>query len=279
MSDKPKPTLPDTYVVPKVWTYQDLGGTMGGMNKPTAGARSEKELQRGEHALQLYSLGTPNGQKVTILLEELGVEYDAWFVNIMELDQFTSGFVDVNPNSKIPALLDHSFEDGKPMPVFESGNILLYLAEKYNQFIPKDPRKRVECMNWLFWQMGSAPFIGGGFGHFYKYAPIAIEYAIDRFSLETKRQMDVLNKHLEGKQFMCGDEYSIADMAIMPWIRCIDTGYNAKEFLQMETYTHVNAWMARMCERDAVKRGLRVNGFAPDAVKERHSAADFEAKA
>lgn len=246
------------------------------MNQPTAGARTEKALERGAHDLQLYSLGTPNGHKVTILLEELGVEYDAWFINIMEQDQFGSGFVEVNPNSKIPALLDYSFE-GEPLRVFESGSILLYLAEKYGKFIPTDPRKKVECMNWLMWQMGGAPYIGGGVGHFYVYAPINIEYCIDRFTMETKRQLDVLDKHLAGKEYVCGDEYTIADMAIMPWVRCIDVFYKATKFVDTPSYKNVVAWVERLTQRDAVKRGLRVNGFGPDAVKERHSKADFDA--
>merc|ERR1719329_1805620 len=227
-----------------------MGGPQSQMNQPTAGARSEEALPKGEHPIQLYSLGTPNGQKVSILLEELGVEYDAWKINIMDLKQFTSGF-------------------------FESGSIMIYLAEKYGRFIPSNPRKKVEMMNWLMWQMGSAPSIGGGFGHFYKYAPIHIEYAIDRFSLETKRLLDVLGKHLAGKEFICGDEYTIADMAIMPWMRCIIVGYSAKEFLQVESYANVMSWMDRLTARKAVARGLRVNGFRDDAVQNRHSKADF----
>jgi len=271
-----KKTLPESYVVPAVWTQKEMGGPQSQMNQPTAGARSEEALPKGEHPLQVYSLGTPNGQKVTILLEELGVEYDAWKINIMELKQFTSGFVECNPNSKIPAMFDYDpVGGGEPLRVFETGSILIYLAEKHGRFIPSDPRKKVEMMNWLMWQMGSAPSIGGGFGHFYKYAPIHIEYAIDRFSLETKRLMDVLDKHLEGKEFICGDEYTIADMAIMPWIRCIIFGYSAKEFLQVESYKNMMSWMDRLLARKAVARGVRVNGFSENKVEHRHSKADF----
>lgn len=274
---------PVDYVVPKQWSppTNSLGGKVGGMNQPTAGKRSDSVLPRGEHDLQLHSLGTPNGQKVTILLEELGLEYDAYVINIMKLDQFGSGFVDINPNSKIPALVDYSVAestdgDAKPLRVFESGSILLYLAEREKRFIPTDIRKKTECMNWLMWQMGTAPYLGGGFGHFYNYAPLKIEYAIDRFSMETKRIVDVLDKHLEGKDYVCDDEYTIADMAIFPWIRCLgDKGYNATEFLQLQGYTNVQRWMKTLEARDAVKRGLRVNGWGADAVKERHSKDDF----
>jgi len=270
-------TYPEGYVVPKQWSPQTtLGGTMGGFNKPTAGKRFESELPRGKHDLQLHSLGTPNGQKVTILLEELGVDYDAYIVNIMESQQFGSAFVDINPNSKIPALLDYSVEDGEePLRVFESASILLYLAEREQKFLPTDRRKKTECMNWLMWQMGSAPYLGGGFGHFYKYAPLKIEYAIDRFSMETKRIVDVLDKHLEQKDYICDDEYTIADMAIYPWIRCLDKGYDASEFLQLQEYTNVQRWMKTLEAREAVRRGLRVNGWGPDAVRERHSKEDF----
>lgn len=269
---------PEGYEVPKVWKPVEMDGTMGSMNRPTAGERFEAELPRGEHGLQLYSLGTPNGNKVTILLEELGVDYDAYKINIMELQQFGSGFVNANPNSKIPALLDYSADDSsdEPLRVFESGSILLYLAEKYGKFIPKDLRKRTECMNWLMWQMGTGPYLGGGFGHFYNYAPVKIEYAIDRFSMETKRIVDVLEKHLDGKEYVCDDEYTIADMAIYPWIRCLDVHYNAKEYLQLEEYTNVQRWMKSLEAREAVQRGLRVNGFGPDAVVERHSIKDFD---
>jgi len=251
---------------------------MGGMNLPTAGKRFEKKLPRGEHDLQLYSLATPNGQKVTILLEELGIEYDAYVISIMQLEQFGSDFVDINPNSKIPALLDYSVvttDEPTPLRVFETGSILLYLAEREQQFLPTDLRKKTECLNWLMWQMGSAPYLGGGFGHFYNYAPVKIEYAIDRFAMEAKRQVDVLDKHLEHKVYICDDEYTIADIAIFPWIRCLDQGYNATEFLQLQDYTNVQRWMNMMEAREAVQRGLRVNHWGPDAVKERHSKDDF----
>lgn len=275
MSDKnTKPSLPESYVVPAVWTPPEMAGPFGSINRPTAGSRFEKTLPKGNHALQLYSLGTPNGQKVTILLEELGIEYDAYKINIMEGEQFGSEFVAINPNSKIPALLDYSVTP--PQRVFESGSILLYLAEKEGKFLPTDARKKTECMNWLMWQMGTAPYIGGGFGHFYNYAPVRIEYAIDRFTMETKRILDVLDQHLEGKEYICDDEYSIADMAIYPWIAVLSTGYRASEFLQLESYHNVQKWMTTIASRPAVKRGLRVNGFGPDAIPERHSPADFE---
>eukprot|EP00537_Pseudo-nitzschia_pungens_P008371 CAMPEP_0172369532 /NCGR_PEP_ID=MMETSP1060-20121228/33237_1 /TAXON_ID=37318 /ORGANISM="Pseudo-nitzschia pungens, Strain cf. cingulata" /LENGTH=315 /DNA_ID=CAMNT_0013094479 /DNA_START=140 /DNA_END=1087 /DNA_ORIENTATION=- len=284
-------TYPEGYVVPTVWEPKTMGGKINGMNRPTAGKRFDSELPRGEHDLQLYSLGTPNGQKVTILLEELGLEYDAWFINILELQQFGSAFVDINPNSKIPALLDYSVtatttttededkDHPDPLPVWESASILLYLAEREGKFLPTDRRKRTECMNWLMWQMGTGPYLGGGFGHFYKYAPLKVEYAIDRFAMETKRIVDVLEQHLEGREYVCGDEYTIADMAIFPWMRCLDKGYNASEFLQLETYTNVQRWKATLEAREAVQRGLRVNGFGPDRVHERHSAEDFDAAA
>jgi len=290
-----KPSLPECYKVPEVWTPpEEMGGTFGAINRPTAGPRSEEALPKGEHAIQLYSLGTPNGQKVTILLEELGVEYDAWFVPIMQQKQFTSGFVACNPNSKIPCVYDcnpdASEPDAKavtddPVRVFESGSILIYLAEKYGKFIPKDRRQRTECINWLMWQMGTAPLLGGGFGHFYKYAPVKIEYCINRFSMEVKRQLDVLDQHLGGttdgkpKEYICGGEYTIADMAIAPWIICIERGYNAAGFLDLPSYKNVTAWLARLWQRKAFKRGVRVNGFSEDAVKERHKKEDFEADA
>jgi len=251
---------------------------MGGMNQPTAGKRSEQKLPRGKHDLQLYSLATPNGQKVTILLEELGIDYDAYMISIMQLEQFGSDFVEINPNSKIPALLDYSVvttDEPAPLRVFETGSILMYLAEREHKFLPTDIRKKTECINWLMWQMGSAPYLGGGFGHFYKYAPLKIEYAIDRFSMEAKRQVDVLDKHLENKVYICDDEYTIADIAIFPWIRCLDKGYDASEFLQLQDYTNVQRWMTMMEAREAVQRGLRVNHWGPDAVKERHSKDDF----
>lgn len=273
-------TYPEGYEVPKKWEPKVLGGKIGGMNRPTAGKRFESTLPRGKHGIQLYSLGTPNGQKVTIMLEELGIDYDAYTINIMDLQQFGSAFVDINPNSKIPALLDYSVadDDSEPLRVFESASILLYLAEKEKKFLPTDIRKKTECMNWLMWQMGSAPYLGGGFGHFYKYAPLKIEYAIDRFAMEAKRIVDVLEKQLEGKEYVCGDEYTIADMAIFPWIRCLDKGYNATEFLELQDYTNVQRWMKMLESRDAVQRGLRVNGWGPDAVQERHSIDDFAIK-
>lgn len=271
-----KPSLPEGYTVPAVWTFNDHGGPMGAMNKPTAGPREEEQLPRGDHPIQLYSLGTPNGMKVTILLEELGIEYDAWKISIFQLKQFTTGFCEVNPNSKIPAMYDYAPTDGGDrLRVFESGSMLVYLAEKYGMFMPTTPRGRAECMNWLMWQMGSAPSIGGGFGHFYNYAPVKIEYAIDRFSLETKRLLDVLDKHLEGKEYICGSEYTIADMAVMPWVSCIEVGYKAAEFLQTSSYINVQRWMASLKARKAVRRGLRVNAFSPDAIEHRHSKEDF----
>jgi len=283
-----KPTLPATYVVPKVWTVPE-GGFM--LNSPTAGARTEKDLPKGDHKLQLYSLGTPNGAKVTILLEELlalGVkeaEYDAWLINIGEGAQFTSGFVGVNPNSKIPALLDYGTldSDGNPTRVFESGSIVLYLAEKFNKYIPQltNPTLRAECMNWVFWGIGSAPYVGGGVGHFYHYAKIHIEYCIDRFAMEAKRQLDVLDKHLATRTYICGDEYTIADMINFPWHGLLVTGtsYNAQEFLQVHEYKNVARWAKLLESRDAVARGIRVNSpFRPNGIMERHSAADFDSK-
>jgi GST-like protein len=273
-----KPALPASYVVPRVWTGSEDGVTahvFTGMNRPTAGARHEAVLPRGVHQYQLYSLGTPNGQKVTIFLEELGVEYDAWPISIMNLEQFSTGFTEVNPNGKIPCMLDMSFDP--PLRLFESANIMRYLAEKHGRFIPSEPRMRAECFNWLFWIQGSAPFIGQ-FGHFFKYAPIQIRYAIDRYALETKRICDVLDRHLEGKLFVCGDEFSIADCCLMPWFRVFDHGYDAAEFLQTSAYRNLNMWIERVSERPAVQRGLRVNGFGPNDIKERHSAADFDSK-
>ncbi|KAI8916379.1 glutathione S-transferase [Gorgonomyces haynaldii] len=272
-----KPSFPADYTIPQVWQPVDGPEAFAGMNRPTAGARFEKDLPKGKHPIQLYSLGTPNGQKATIMLEELGIEYDAWLIEIMKQDQFGSSFVQVNPNSKIPALLDYS--GSKPVRVFESVSILIYLADKYKKFIPQDFEARTECMNWLIWQVGTAPYIGGGFGHFYKYAPIQIQYAVDRFSMETKRIVDVLEKHLEGKEYVMGSEYTIADMAIFPWIRCIEKGYNAGEFLQTHEYKNVQRWIKTLEARPAVQRGLRVNGFGPDALKERHSKEDFEKSA
>lgn len=269
---------PYGYQVPDVWQNEDSSGSpFASINRPTSGARSEKALPVGQHPYQLYSLGTPNGVKVTCFLEELydacGIEYDAWRVNIMQLEQFTSGFVAINPNSKIPAMTDNSVSP--PIRVFESGSILLYLADKHKKFIPTDPRGRAECLNWLFWQMGSAPYIGGGFGHFYKYCDMKFQYAIDRFTMETKRQLDVLNQRLAVSPYLAGDEYTIADMAVFPWIGCLDTGYGAKKFLDLDSYTHVTHWLARINARPAVKRGKRVNSWGPDAVEERHSFKDF----
>jgi len=251
---------------------------MGAVNRPTAGARSNKHLPVGRHQLQLYSLGTPNGVKVTILLEELnealGLEYDAWKISIFDLDQFGSGFVKVNPNSKIPAMMDYAHEP--PIRIFESGNILKYVAERHEMFIPTGLREKTECFNWLFWQVGSAPYLGGGFGHFYVYAPMKIEYAIDRFAMETKRQLDLLDKQLDGKSYLCGDEYTIADMAVWPWIKALSDGYKADEFLSLREYVQLNAWVERVGKRPAVQRGVRVNGFGRDAIEERHSRADFD---
>jgi GST-like protein len=271
-----KPSLPESYKVPDVWEFVQQDGPIGAMNRPDSGPRSEAELSKGEHPIQLYSLGTPNGVKVTILLEELGIEYDAWKISIGKLEQFTSGFCAVNPNSKIPAMYDYdSGDDAGPIRVFESGAILVYLAEKYGKFLPTTARAKAECMSWLMWQMGSAPSIGGGFGHFYNYAPIKIEYAIDRYSMETKRLMDVLDKQLEGKEYVCGAEYTIADMAIMPWVHCIGVGYKADKFLKMDEYKNVQRWMAALKERKAVQRGMRVNAFSDNKLDERHSKADF----
>lgn len=281
-------TEENTYTPPKVWKWEaESGGTWASINRPIAGATHEKELPVGKHPLQLYSLATPNGVKVTILLEELlakgfsGAEYDAHLIKINEGDQFGSGFVDINPNSKIPALLDHSTDN--PTPVFESGSILLYLAEKFGAFIPKDPMLRTQCMSWLFWQMGSAPYLGGGFGHFYAYAPVKIEYCIDRFSMEVKRQLDVLDRHLADNKFMCGDEYTIADIAIFPWYGALvqNAVYEAAEFLQTDSYKNLNRWADEIAERDAVKRGKMVNrawGPLEEQLHERHDASDFETK-
>ncbi|HUQ09843.1 MAG TPA: glutathione-dependent disulfide-bond oxidoreductase [Steroidobacteraceae bacterium] len=278
------------YVPPKVWQNKPSGGAFANINRPVSGATYEKELPVGKHPLQLYSLGTPNGQKVTILLEELlasgheGAEYDAWIIRIQEGDQFGSGFVAVNPNSKIPALVDRSpLRDGsEPLRVFESGSILLYLAEKFGAFLPKEPRARTETLSWLFWQMGSAPFLGGGFGHFYVYAPVKIEYAIDRFAMEAKRQLDVLDKLLGRRRYIAGDEYTIADMAIWPWYGAVALGtvYDAAEFLQTQDYQNVQRWAAEVGRRPAVKRGRIVNkvtGDPSEQLRERHDAGDFPA--
>eukprot|EP00013_Stygamoeba_regulata_P021944 CAMPEP_0177658736 /NCGR_PEP_ID=MMETSP0447-20121125/17014_1 /TAXON_ID=0 /ORGANISM="Stygamoeba regulata, Strain BSH-02190019" /LENGTH=261 /DNA_ID=CAMNT_0019163451 /DNA_START=146 /DNA_END=931 /DNA_ORIENTATION=+ len=236
----------------------------GKMNRPTAGARSQKDLPRGDHPIQLYSLATPNGQKVTCMLEELGcVKYDAWIINIMNEEQFTSGFVAINPNSKIPAMVDRDGPDGKEVRVFESGSILLYLAEKYGKFLPEDKARRVECINWLFFQMGAGPFIGQ-FGHFYKYAPEKIEYGINRYTMEVQRLLDVLDKHLEGRQWIMDDEFTIADLAWFPWVRCVETGYNAVEHIGFYNYKNVVAWLGRCLARPACAKGIKINSTNPD---------------
>lgn len=277
------------YTPPKVWTWdKENGGRFANINRPISGATHEKELPVGKHPLQLYSLGTPNGVKVTIMLEELlaaghkGAEYDAWLIRIGDGNQFGSGFVKINPNSKIPALLDRS-NPAKPQRVFESGAILLYLSEKFGAFLPKDHGKRSEALNWLFWQMGSAPYLGGGFGHFYAYAPAKWEYPINRFAMETKRQLDVLDKHLAANEYMAGDEYSIADIAIWPWYGALAKGvlYGAAEFLAVHEYNHVNRWTNQIGERPAVKRGRMVNriqGEPSSQLHERHDASDFDTK-
>ena len=274
------------YTPPKIWTAQKAnGGRFANINRPTAGSTHEQELPRGKHPLQLYSLGTPNGVKVTVMLEELlalghtGAEYDAWLIRINEGQQFGSGFVGVNPNSKIPALLDCSGTE--PVRVFESGAILMYLAEKFDAFVPTDPARRAECLSWLFWQMGSAPYLGGGFGHFYAYAPTKIEYAIDRFAMEVKREMDVLNRRLAESPFIAGDDYTIADIAIWPWYGALAKGlmYEAGEFLQVQDYTHVQRWADELAARPAVQRGRMVNrvmGAPESQLHERHDASDFD---
>ena len=278
-----------TYTPPKVWTWDKAsGGKFANINRPIAGPTHDKQLPLGKHPLQLYSLATPNGVKVTIMLEELlanghpGAEYDAWLIRIGDGDQFGSGFVEINPNSKIPALLDQSGE--QPQRVFESGAILLYLAEKFGEFIPKDLPGRTECLSWLFWQMGSAPMLGGGFGHFYAYAPEKYEYPINRYTMELKRQLDVLNRQLAGHEYIAGDQYSIADMAIWPWYAGVVTNevYGAAEFLEAHTYTHVLRWAKQIGERSAVKRGRMVNrtwGDPSEQLAERHDASDFELRA
>jgi GST-like protein len=277
---------PSDYTPPKVWTWdKPSGGQFANTNRPIAGPTHEKELPIGRHPLQLYSLGTPNGQKITIMLEELlasghgGAEYDAWLIKIGAGEQFGSGFVAVNPNSKIPALVDRS--GPKPMRVFESGSILLYLAEKFGALVPKDAAGRAECLSWLFWQMGAAPYLGGGFGHFYAYAPTKIEYAIDRFAMEVKRQLDVLDRRLAENQYIAGDAYTIADIASFPWYGGLAKGwsYGAGEFLSVQDYKHVQRWADLILERPAVKRGRMVNrlsGNLSSQLHERHDAADFE---
>lgn len=273
------------YTPPKVWQWQEgNGGKFASINRPVAGATYEQQRPLGEHPLQLYSLATPNGVKVTIMLEELlqaGIceaEYDAWLVNILEGEQFSSGFVEVNPNSKIPALMDHSVNP--PVRLFESGSILLYLADKFQAFIPQQAAERAECLNWLFWQMGSAPMLGGGFGHFYAYAPEKYEYPINRYTMEIKRQLDVLNQHLATREFICGEQYTIADMAIYPWYGVLVQGglYEAAEFIEAHTYTHVLRWADALAERPAVKRGRLVNRtWGEVQLAERHSASDIDA--
>jgi GST-like protein len=286
----PAATMDNTspYIPPKIWTHnKESGGRFANINRPSAGATHQKELPVGRHPLQLYSLGTPNGVKVTVMLEELlaaghsGAEYDAWLIRIHEGDQFGSGFVAVNPNSKIPALVDHS--SSTPIRVFESGAILMYLAEKFGAFLPTEPAKRAECLSWLFWQMGSAPFLGGGFGHFYAYAPFKIEYAIDRYAMEVKRQLDVLDRRLAESRYVAGDDYTIADMAIWPWYGALVKGqvYEAGEFLQVQDYTNVLRWTNEIAQRPAVRRGRMVNrttGELSSQLHERHDASDFDTR-
>ncbi|ACE94312.1 MULTISPECIES: glutathione-dependent disulfide-bond oxidoreductase [Rhizobium] len=276
------------YIPPKVWTWNKAnGGQFANINRPIAGPTHEKELPIGRHPLQLYSLGTPNGQKVTIMLEELlalghsGAEYDAWLIRIGDGDQFGSDFVKINPNSKIPALMDRSGE--KPIRVFESGAILTYLAEKFGAFLPTEPSERAECLSWLFWQMGSAPYLGGGFGHFYAYAPTKIEYAIDRFAMEVKRQLDVLDRRLAESKYVAGSQYTIADIAIWPWYGGLVKGwtYGAAEFLQVEDYKNVQRWADLIHSRPAVQRGRMVNrlsGEPSSQLHERHEASDFDTR-
>lgn len=278
-----------TYTPPKVWQWdKESGGRFANINRPIAGATHEKELPVGEHDLQLYSLATPNGVKVTVLLEELlelgikAAEYDAYLIDISEGDQFSSGFVAINPNSKIPALLDRSTTP--PTRVFESGAMLVYLAEKFGAFLPTEPSVRAECLSWLFFQMGSAPYIGGGFGHFYAYAPERFEYPINRFAMETKRLLDVLNRHLSDRQYLCGDEYTIADIANYAWYGALvgQNIYEAAEFLDVQSYTNVIRWTKEIEARPAVQRGRRVNkswGPEEERLIERHSASDFDAPA
>ncbi len=277
-----------SYTPPPIWVWNKAnGGRFANINRPVAGPTHDKDLPVGRHPLQLYSLATPNGVKVTILLEELlalghtGAEYDAWLIRINEGQQFGSGFVAVNPNSKIPALMDRS--GAAPIRVFESGAILLYLAEKFGAFLPTEPAARAECLSWLFWQMGSGPYLGGGFGHFYAYAPFKIEYAIDRFAMEVKRQLDVLDRRLAESPYLAGDAYTIADMAVWPWYGALVKGqvYGAGEFLQVQSYTHVQRWTAQIAARPAVQRGRQVNrvtGDPAEQLPERHDARDFDTR-
>jgi len=273
------------YTPPNIWSAtQENGGRFASINRPTAGPTHDKDLPVGRHPLQLYSQGTPNGVKVTVMLEELlaagypGAEYDAWLIRIQDGDQFSSGFVSANPNSKIPALVDRS--GPVPIKVFESGAILIYLAEKFGAFLPLDGPRRAECLSWLFWQMGSTPFLGGGFGHFYAYAPVKIEYAIDRYAMEVKRQLDVLDRRLAESLYLAGDEYTIADMAVWPWYGALVKGqlYEAEEFLQVQAYSHVLRWTNQIAQRPAVRRGRMVNrivGIPSSQLHERHDAGDF----
>lgn len=281
--------MSDSYTPPRVWKWEPgNGGKFASINRPIAGPTHDKDLPVGKHPLQLYSLATPNGVKVTVMLEELlalgheGAEYDAWLINIGEGDQFGSGFVAANPNSKIPALVDHSVDP--PQRVFESGAILLYLAEKFGAFLPAERQARTECLNWLFWQMGAVPFLGGGFGHFYAYAPEKYKYPIDRYTMEVKRQLDVLDRQLAEHRYVAGDEYSIADMAIWPWYGnlVVNKVYGAAEFLDAQSYHNVLRWQDEVFNRPAVQRGRRVNrvsGDSAEQLRERHDASDFEAAA
>jgi GST-like protein len=276
------------YTPPEIWTWErENGGRFANINRPIAGPTHDRALPVGRHPLQLYSLATPNGVKITIMLEELlarghtGAEYDAWLIRINEGDQFSSGFVAANPNSKIPALVDYS--GAKPRRVFESGAILMYLAEKFGEFLPTEPDARAECLSWLFWQMGSAPYLGGGFGHFYAYAPFKIEYAIDRFAMEVKRQLDVLDRHLADHEYIAGKDYTIADIAIWPWYGGLAKGwlYDSAKFLQVHTYQNVVRWADQIGNRPAVRRGRMVNRVTGDPagqLRERHDASDFETK-
>jgi len=277
----------DSYTPPKVWTWntEDSENRFSSINRPISGATHDKELPVGKHPLQLYSLGTPNGVKVTLMLEELlelgieGAEYDAWAINIMEGNQFSSGFVSINPNSKIPAMADHSGD--APIRIFESGAILMHLAEKFDRFLPTETAARAECLSWLFWQMGSAPILGGGFGHFYAYAPEKLQYPIDRYTMEVKRQMDVLDRRLAESEFIAGDEYTIADMAIWPWYGALAAGklYESGEFLDVQSYKNLQRWQNQIVARPAAKRGIKVNRFwgePASQLHERHDASDFE---
>ncbi|MGE4069581.1 MAG: glutathione-dependent disulfide-bond oxidoreductase [Lysobacterales bacterium] len=277
-----------SYTPPKIWVWnKENGGRFAKINRPFAGATHEQELPTGQHPLQLYSLATPNGVKVTVMLEELlalghaGAEYDAWLININEGDQFGSGFVSINPNSKIPALLDRS--GPTPVRVFESGAILMHLAEKFGAFLPTAAGKRAECLSWLFWQMGSAPYLGGGFGHFYAYASSKMEYPIDRFAMEAKRQLDVLDRRLADSEFLAGADYSIADIAVWPWYGALAKGllYDAGEFLQVQDYRHLQRWTDQIAQRPAVQRGRMVNrswGEPSSQLRERHDASDFDTR-